>query len=343
MRNILICKYCNKPFDIKQMGRHLLKIHKQSYKDYVKNNLEDFKPMGWKLCIECGDCFKGLSEKCGGCFTKNHNIKEDQNTICRFCNRLFHSKIISQHLKQIHNIEFLDYVKENLSDFEKFGWCKCCVCGNVCRNVSKKHNQPTCSVDCSVQIRKSWIGENSVRFGAVLSDETKQKISEANTGKEGFPGELNPMKNPEIARKAGETKIRNGSVKGPKNPMFGKTHTPEAIRKIFSHRLMNKLEQKVADELKKNGVDYTFQFFINDGDVCKSYDFKINDKPIIIEVDGDFWHGNPEVKNHYEKVDEIKENDLLKEEMAKKRGYSIVRLWEKDINKDISIVMNSLK
>jgi len=124
--------------------------------------------------------------------------------------------------------------------------------------------------------------------------------------------------------------------------MFGKTHTPDAIRKIFSHRPMNKLEQKVADGLTRNNIDYIFQFFINKGSICKSYDFKIKDKPIIIEVDGDFWHGNPNVKNHFDKVDEVKENDLLKEEMTKNRGYSIVRLWESDINKDISVVMKSV-
>jgi len=69
--------------------------------------------------------------------------------------------------------------------------------------------------------------------------------------------------------------------------------------------------------------------------VCKSYDFKIKDKPFIIEVDGDFWHGNPNTKSHFDKVVIVKENDLLKKEMAKNRGYKVVRLWERDINKDI--------
>lgn len=57
---------------------------------------------------------------------------------------------------------------------------------------------------------RKWIyghqarGKNNSRFGAKLSNGTKQKISEANQG-----------------RWAGE-----------KNPMFGKTHTPEALAKM---------------------------------------------------------------------------------------------------------------
>lgn len=334
MSNILICKHCNKPFVIKQMGSHLLKTHKQSYKDYVKINLEEFKSLGWKLCIECGDCFKGYSKKCGGCFTKTHHIKEDQDINCKFCGQTFHSKIISQHLKQVHNIDFLVYVKENLSDFEKFGWCKCYICGIVTRRQGNKH-EPTCSVECKSKLMSvKYTG----RKGHSFTEEEKRKIGNSNKGNQTFLGKRHT--------KETKQKISNSNKKyysiPENNPMFGKTHTPESIQKIFSRRSMNKLEQKVADELKRNDVDYIFQFFISDGEICKSYDFKIKDKPIIIEVDGDFWHGNPNTNNHFNKVDEVRKNDLIKEEMANKRGYKLLRLWESDINKDISIVMNSL-
>lgn len=335
MNNILICKHCNKSIGVKQMGRHLLKIHKQSYQDYVKTNLEEFKPFGWKLCIECGSCFKGFSKKCGVCFTKKHNIKENQNVICRICNTNIHSKVISIHLNKHHNIKFLDYVKENLLDFEKFGWRKCFICGNITHKQGNKH-EPTCSVECKSRLQSiKYTG----RKGHSFTEEEKQKIGDANRGKQPFLGKQHTK---ETKRKISEFNKQYYSIPE-NNPMFGKTHTPDAIKKIFSRRPMNKLEKKVADELKRNGVEYTFQFFIVEGEVCKSYDFKIKGKPIIIEVDGDFWHGNPNSKNHYEKLDEVKINDLLKDIIASERGYKVIRLWESDINKDISIVMNSLK
>lgn len=343
--NNIICKHCNKEIGIKQFSRHLLKIHNQKYEDYIKNNLEDFKYLNWKLCSECGKLFRGTSSKCGSCYTKTHQIKEDQYILCHHCNQFIHSKVISIHLKSHHNIEFVDYVKENLKDFEKMGWCKCVVCGNIAKNVSKKHNEPTCSEKCSYKVRKTWIGEKSNRFGVVLSDKIKQKISLSHIGK-GMPsikGELNPACRPEVRKQISQTRIERGVAKGQNNPMFGKTHTPEAVKKIFSHRKMNNLERLVADELDKAGIKYTFQFFIVKNGICKSYDFKIKRKPVILEVDGDFWHGNPTIPNHYEKSAEVRNNDKVKTDLANERGYKVVRLWEKDIKANPSIVIESLR
>jgi very-short-patch-repair endonuclease/DNA-directed RNA polymerase subunit RPC12/RpoP len=342
MNDIFICKHCGKEMGIKQFGRHLWKIHNQKYEDYVLEHLEEFKHLNWKLCSECGHLFRGTSLKCGECYTKNHQIKKDQYIQCHYCGQSIHSKVISIHLKTYHNVEFLDYVKENLKDFEKMEWCKCVVCDNVCRNRSVKHNEPTCSTECMAKLRTSYIGKKSPRFGAILSDETKNKISVGNIGKEGLKGDLNPSCRKEVREQISKTRIERGVAKGPNNPMFGKTHTPEAIKNILSHRPMNKLEKIVADELDKNNILYHFQYFITEDGICKSYDFKIKEKPLILEVDGDFWHGNPNTKNHHIRVNNTIVNDKLKEEIASKRGIKVIRLWESDIKKDPSIVIRTL-
>jgi|ERR1035437_543522 hypothetical protein len=343
--NNIICKICGQNFfKSNHISHHLKSTHKIDYNEYIKENFDDFKDFGWKKCIECGSPFKeGRSDKCGKCYTKNHQIKEDQFIICRICNEPEHSKTISQHLKIYHNVLFRDYVKEYLEDFRKFGWCHCIVCGEICRNKSKSHNQPTCSTICSSELRKTWIGKESTRFGAVLSDITKDKISEKNkefysiTDNHPFYGKHHTE---ETKKKISKSHI--GLLLGEKNGMYGKTHTPEAIKKIFSHRPMNKLEKLVADELDKAHVSYIFQYFINEDGVCKSYDFKIKEKPLILEVDGDFWHGNPEKVNHHNKVEKTRQNDILKEEIALKRGIKVIRLWESDIKKDPSIVIRTL-
>jgi G:T-mismatch repair DNA endonuclease (very short patch repair protein)/DNA-directed RNA polymerase subunit RPC12/RpoP len=342
MSDIFICKHCGKKIGIKQFARHLWKIHNQKYEDYVKEHLNEFSSWGWKLCSECGAVCRSTSTRCGTCYTKTHDIKENQYIQCHYCGAPVHSKVISIHLKTYHCVGFLDYVKNHLADFEKMGWCRCVICSNVCRSRSKKHNNPTCSPGCLQKARTMWVGKNAPRFGAILSNETKQKISISNTGKEGLKGDLNPACRKEVREKISKTRIKLGLSKGKNNPMFGKTHTPESIKKIFSHRPMNKLERLVADQLDKSKIKYKFQYFINDGSLCKSYDFKINGKPLILEVDGDFWHGNPSKLNHYEKVNEVKQNDRLKEEMASKRNIKVVRLWESDIKKDHSIVMRTL-
>ena len=339
MNDIFICKHCGKEIGIKQFSRHLWKIHNQKYEDYVKDNLSEFLHLNWKLCSECHVLFHGTSLKCGKCYTKNHNIKRDQYIQCRYCQTPIHSKVMPVHLNAHHGVLFMDYVKEHLADFEKMGWCKCFVCGNVTKKRGNKH-ETTCSENCLSDYRKTLTGEKSIRFGAILSDETKEKISVSNTGikKPTIQGSLNPACRSEVREQISKTRIELGLSKGSNNPMFGKTHTPEAVAKIFSHRKMNKLEKIVADELDKAGVSYSFQFFIVKDKTCKSYDFKIKGKPIIIEVDGDFWHGNPNTKNHYIGVEKTRKNDKRKDELAASREYKVVRLWERDIKKDPSIV-----
>ena len=335
------CKYCGKEMGKSNLSYHLKSIHNQKYEDYIKNNLNEFKCLGWKLCSECGTCCKSTSDKCGKCYTKTHQIKENQYIHCKYCNKDIKSKGIANHLKFCHNIEFSNYVRENLENFRKFGWAECVICKNICRSYSQSYKQPTCSTECLKELRKTWVAEKSRMFGTTMSDESKRKNAMAHIGKimPSMTGTLNPACRPEVRAQISKTRIERGVAKGEFNPMYGKTHTAEAIKKIMSHRPMNKLERLVADEFDKANISYYFQYFITDNGICKSYDFKIKGKPIIIEVDGDFWHGNPNTKNHHIHVNETIENDKLKTEMAMKRGFQVIRLWESDIKKDPSIVL----
>ena len=69
----------------------------------------------------------------------------------------------------------------------------------------------------------------------------------------------------------------------------------------------------------------------------KIYDFYIPSKNMLIEVDGDYFHGNPLI---YEQADLNKmqvrnmRNDKFKDVLAKGNGYTIERVWEYDLNND---------
>ena len=280
--------------------------------------------------------------------------------ICRLDGQEILVKHLSRHLKLYHQKDYREYIGEHIEDFISFGWNRCTICHKPVKGIA-------CSGECirahysnirvgvpkgpmSIETKRKLSDDRKQKYsngwaprvGKFHSDKTREKISEKNkefySNKNNHPffGEHHSL---ETKQKMSHTRIERGLSKGENNPMYGKTHTPEAIRKIFSHRPMNKLEKMVADELDKAGIPYYFQFFIIEDNVCKSYDFKIKKKPLIIEVDGDFWHGNPVKANHYEKVEEVRKNDALKEEMASRRGYKIVRLWESDIKKDPAIVL----
>jgi len=269
---------------VKQLGRHLWKIHGKKYEDYVKENLNDFVLLGWQPCVICGTISK-------------------QKT----CNRECFKKHCSNLKRGIIFGPMSDETKQKLSN------------------------------DRKQKYANGW----APRVGKFHSEESKQKNAESHLGKKmpSITGNLNPACRDDVRKQISRTRIDRGVAKGEHNPMYGKTHTPETIAKIFSHRKMNKLEKLVADELDRASIPYHFQYFIVENGICKSYDFKIKGKPIIIEVDGDFWHGNPNQANHYKKVDIVRENDVVKTDLAIAKGLRIVRLWESDIKKDPSIVL----
>ena len=118
MNNIITCKLCNISINTRSFGNHVLKIHGQRHEDYIKNNLEDFKHLNWKLCIECGKLCNSRSSKCGTCYSKNHTTN-NKPILCKHCDNLIHPKQMSQHLLKNHNIKFVEYVAENLNEFKQ--------------------------------------------------------------------------------------------------------------------------------------------------------------------------------------------------------------------------------
>lgn len=107
----------------------------------------------------------------------------------------------------------------------------------------------------------------------------------------------------------------------------------------------SKLEEDFAKEfLDKLGVEYVYQFEAKD--IKRFYDFYLPNSHIIIELDGDYWHGNPEkygkdeLKGHQIKAQRV---DEYKNKWALLHGIPILRFWESDIRKNPKNVMKILK
>lgn len=105
----------------------------------------------------------------------------------------------------------------------------------------------------------------------------------------------------------------------------------------------SKLERDFArDFLDKLGVEYTYQFEAKD--IGRWYDFYLPKESILIEVDGDYWHGKDtlyEDKNNMQK--RSAKVDDLKNRWAMAHGIPLIRIWESDIRKKPSEVMKMLK
>lgn len=101
--------------------------------------------------------------------------------------------------------------------------------------------------------------------------------------------------------------------------------------------LFSKIEKRIFNLLKELNIEFEHQFWI----AQKSFDFRIKNTMQVIEVQGDFWHGNPliyksgDIINYPSGkiiVDQLWEKDRNKKLIAEKYGYNLNYLWEQQIN-----------
>ena len=107
----------------------------------------------------------------------------------------------------------------------------------------------------------------------------------------------------------------------------------------------SKLEEKFAKEfLDKLGVKYVYQYKAES--IGRYFDFYLPEVRLIIECDGGYFHSDPRVIGDKELNPMQKKNkrvDEQKNKWALLNGIPILRIWEKDINENPSMVMKILK
>lgn len=196
------------------------------------------------------------------------------------------------------------------------------------------------------------------------SEEVKGKISQAVKGeKNSFFGKTHTQQTKDII-----SENRKGKCTGKNNPFYGKSHTKETIEKItlkgkiwrsenpelsyeaglkgWQNSIFSKvkygrktsIERKVENKLKELGIeDFNFSQVLNRK---YQYDFRIG-KNILLEVHGDYWHGNPRkygdsvgLKPLTEQQKTKISQDKIKEQYAKDNGWKLFVIWEEDVNKE---------
>lgn len=98
----------------------------------------------------------------------------------------------------------------------------------------------------------------------------------------------------------------------------------------------SKLEDRISKILCENNIEHIRQKWLN----RKSYDIQISNTNLLIEIQGDFWHANPEIYKPDDIISidggipayQIWEKDKDKKINAEKYNYTILYLWETDIN-----------
>jgi hypothetical protein len=130
--------------------------------------------------------------------------------------------------------------------------------------------------------------------------------------------------------------------------LYGKSSAD--ILMEYSHYFGKKTDIEILfeDILIELNIPHQVKFRIYDKDKInfwyREYDFLILNSNILIEVDGDYWHGNKNIFNEVSEFQKsVQENDKIKEEFAIRNGYEIIRFWGSDVKNKKEEVINKIK
>lgn len=161
-------------------------------------------------------------------------------------------------------------------------------------------------------------GEKNIMYGKDHKDSTKEKIS--------IKKKIYFTNNPEAKKANGDRSKLYWSKE--------ENRLKQSIRQAkYISENMNLVSSKLEDTFAKILDDFNVQYerqFVLGGSV---FDFKIKDKNILIEVDGDFWHCNPKFFKEplYDVQKHNIRNDKKKERLADMHKFILIRIWESDL------------
>lgn len=285
------------------------------------------RPNG-KKCQQClkpllGEQKKYCSVTCQGEANRKRLTKEKNKIFCDSCQTLFEcmpsqknrKKYCSRNCKDKH--QKLLYLKEGNPTWN--------------RKPSRKER-----VERSNNMKTLWATNHTFR-------------NKVNKGQLGYKKKTGfwPGTDPESLLKKQKTNIEKfGSKHNWSNKNIRNKCEKTCLKKYGKHsweialsnlpKSKTKIEKIVQQLLLNHGFNFKQQFRIYfNGRKFKQYDFYLPEKKLLIEVDGDYWHGNPKIYKQLNETQKLnKKNDFLKENLAKERQISLLRYWESDILKE---------
>lgn len=104
--------------------------------------------------------------------------------------------------------------------------------------------------------------------------------------------------------------------------------------------ITSKTEYIFSKILTEMGILFQRQYFLQG----KYYDFYLPKYNILIEIDGDYWHGNKKYFNHLN-LTQLKSrwNDKYKNFIALSCNKKLVRIWASEIKNKNNIRVKLLK
>jgi len=132
-------------------------------------------------------------------------------------------------------------------------------------------------------------------------------------------------------------RYNKNSIKKMKEKLRGaQKHAPRSR----SNRPMSNLEQMVADMLDNLDIEYEREKSLAFQNGYRYYDFHLIEYGVLIEVDGEYWHDTKGKPSYV--IMMAKKNDMIKNWMAKKEGYKLIRIKEKQLMEEYDTVIENI-
>ena len=106
------------------------------------------------------------------------------------------------------------------------------------------------------------------------------------------------------------------------------------------NRPMSNLEQLIADMLDDLKIEWEREKPLKYLQGWRYYDFHLIEHGVLIEVDGSYWHGERDKPSDVTLM--AKKNDAIKNWLAKKEGFELIRIKEKQLKEEYDTVMENI-
>jgi very-short-patch-repair endonuclease len=144
-----------------------------------------------------------------------------------------------------------------------------------------------------------------------------------------------------VSDKKKVARILKGIKKKAKSPLYAAKKAKFIENQ--AHKMSKKMtwpEREFKKLMKELGIETLPQKIVGG----KIYDFYIPSINTLIEIDGDYWHGNPEVFEEQNGMQRrAAKNDEYKNVLAKGLGYKIERIWESELKNNYNEVKQRMK
>lgn len=222
---------------------------------------------------------------------------------------------------RIRKLLYEKYGKENV---DSISFHRTAKKGNVARNLVYKHHSEETKQKIRNSNVKSWSGNEERR------EQSRQLMVE----------HCHPKSQLEETKQHRVFTRRNGGGWKPHKDSLKKK-----MSKIFSDKwrngdfdnrkptLKSKGQLELIKELKEMGFNISDEFRID----TKPYDVYVNEKNLLIEFNGRYWHFDPRYydSNFYDESRKVYARDIwnrdkLKMDNAVKNGYTVLVIWQDD-------------